>query len=190
MLTQFSWAYIRSGAQRPGVGGAIWEVMLSTASSWADIARNGCTVSIDTERVDLERDGRVKWEDFGEVQWPRRFVSTFAIVLGIATNPDLSRITSHDPSISIRYTRTWVYHPTSSRHPPPYKQKKKKNHDDFCRLFLSSHDILYTPSHNNYNNNRQQQLNSFQRFRGGAGKEKESKYKRISRIPYIDRGKH
>lgn len=98
--------------------------MLSTAS-WADIARNGCTVSIDTERVDLERDGRVKWEDFGEVQWPRRFVSTFAIVLGIATNPHLSRITSHDLSISIRYTRTWVYHPTSSRHTPPYKQKKK-----------------------------------------------------------------
>jgi hypothetical protein len=97
--------------------------MLSTAS-WADIARNGCTVSIDTERVDLERDGRVKWEDFGEVQWPRRFVSTFAIVLGIATNPHLSRITSHDLSISIRYTRTWVYHPTSSRHTPPYKQKK------------------------------------------------------------------
>lgn len=52
----------------------------------------------------------------------------------------------------------------------------KKNHDDFCRLFLSSHDILYTPSHNNCNNNRQQQqqLNGFQRFRG-AGKEKKRK---------------
>lgn len=143
MLTQFSWAYIRSGAQRPGVGGAIWEVMLSTASSWADIARNGCTVSIDTERVDLERDGRVKWEDFGEVQWPRRFVSTFAIVLGIATNPDLSRITSHDPSISIRYTRTWVYHPTSSRHPPPYKQKIKKKITTTFVVFFSPVTISY-----------------------------------------------
>ncbi len=60
----------------------------------------------------------------------------------------------------------------------PHHTSKKKNHDDFCRLFLSSHDILYTPSHNNCNNNnnrqQQQQLNGFQRFRG-AGKEKKRK---------------